>query len=59
MKVFELIAQLQQLPAAADVYIGWTEVNDSGTAYDTGTEVSECREDSWGQYVKEKSVVIR
>lgn len=53
MKVFELIAQLQQMPADADVHIGWTESNDSGTCYDTGTAASLVEKDG------EKNVVIR
>ena len=40
MKVFELIAHLQQMPPDADTYIGWTEMNDSGTCFDTGTVAS-------------------
>jgi hypothetical protein len=49
MKVFELIAQLQQFPTDADVHIGWTEVNDSGTAYDTGCAASVVEPDGWKQ----------
>lgn len=40
MKVFELIAKLQQMPPDLEAHIGWTEVNDSGTSYDTGTVAS-------------------
>lgn len=45
MKVFELIAQLQQMPAEAEAYIGWTEMNDSGTSYDCGAPASVVEKD--------------
>jgi hypothetical protein len=58
MKVFELIAKLQQMPADADVYIGWTEVNDSGTAWDAGTGASWIELEHGGKN-KPDHVVIR
>lgn len=57
MKVFELIAHLQQLPADADVYIGWTEINDSGTCWDTGTKASHVEKEYGGKNRPERAVI--
>jgi hypothetical protein len=40
MKNADLIAQLQELPADADVFLGWYETNESGTAWETGKKAS-------------------
>jgi hypothetical protein len=58
MKVTELVAKLQEMPADADVYLGWIEVNESGTAWDTGKEASyvECE---FGGKNKPDHVVIK
>lgn len=58
MKVTELINRLQQMPADADVYIGWIEVNDSGTAWDTGKEASDIEREFGGKN-KPDHVVIK
>lgn len=58
MKVTDLITKLQQMPADADVYIGWLEVNDSGTAWDTGKEATYVDREHGGKN-KPDQVVIR
>lgn len=58
MKVYQLIAELQQMPSDADAYIGWTEVNYSGTTWDTGTKVSHI-EKEYGGNGKPERVVVR
>ena len=58
MKVFELVVNLQQMPADAEVYIGWTELNESGTEWDTGTKASHL-EKEWDGENKPERVVIR
>lgn len=49
MKVSELIYKLQQMPLDADVYIGWLEVNESGTAWDTSKEATQIEQEAGGR----------
>lgn len=58
MKVADLIDKLQQMPADADVYIGWIEVNESGTAWDTGKEATDINLE-FGEKNKPDHVVIK
>lgn len=58
MKVIELIYKLQQMPADANVYIGWIEVNESGTAWDTGKEATHLEQEMGGKN-KPDHVVIK
>lgn len=58
MKVTDLIVKLQEMPAGADVYIGWLEVNDSGTVWYAGKETSYVEREFGGKN-KPDHVVIK